>query len=91
MTLEYIVTDLERIGDELIIFQKDELSINSEIVLLEAEDGNTIRVKDGAKYVYFLEVGTAKDFISDWLAALPSKPTAKQIALRLFEYGVNDA
>jgi hypothetical protein len=91
MTLEYLVANIDEFDEELIIFQKDELSIDSEVVLFEQDKDDTVRIKDGITYVYFSEFFIAKEFIEDWTNSLDFKPTAREIALRLLQYAVYDA
>ncbi|MEO6523233.1 MAG: hypothetical protein ABIN91_16235 [Mucilaginibacter sp.] len=91
MTLENLIDNLNEIDEDLVIFQKDQLSINSEVVLFDRKNDDIIRIKDNVKYVYFLEVEIAKEFINDWVASLPVKPNSKTIALRVLEYAIHDA
>jgi hypothetical protein len=92
MNLEKFIRELNEVDEDLIIFQKDKLSIDSEIALLNGEGGeNGVIIKDGAKYLYLLEVFIAKEFIADWKSSLKSTPTDSEIALRLFEFAINDA
>ena len=91
MTLEYLVANIDEFDEELVIFQKDELSIDSDIVLFEQDDDNTVRIKDGIKYIYFLELFLAKEFIEDWTNGLDLKPNTREIALRLLQYAIYDA
>jgi hypothetical protein len=57
MNLEKFIRELNEVDEDLIIFQKYKLSIDSEIALLNGEGGeNGIMIKDGAKYLYLLEV-----------------------------------
>ncbi len=92
MNLEKFIRDINEVDESLIIFQKDKLSLDSEIALLDGEGGeNGVIIKDGAKYLYLLEVFIAKEFIEDWKNSLKFKPTDSEIAQRLFEYAINDA
>jgi hypothetical protein len=91
MTLEYLVANIDEFDEELVIFQKDELSIDSEVILFERDEDDTVRIKDGIKYVYFLEFFIAKEFIEDWVSRSNFKPNVKEIALRLLQYAIYDA
>lgn len=92
MNLEKFIKDINEVDDDLIIFQKDKLSIDSEITLLDGEGGeNGVIIKDGVKYYYLLEVFIAKEFVADWVNSLKSKPGDSEIAQRLFDYAINDA
>jgi hypothetical protein len=91
MTLEYFVATIDEFDEELVIFQKDKLSIDSEVALFERDEDDTVRIKDGIKYVYFLELFIAKEFIEDWTSSLDFKPNAREVALRLLQYAIYDA
>lgn len=92
MTLHELIKNINEVDEELIIFQKDELDINAEIVLLNNEDGaNGVVVLDGEKYLYLLEVSIAKEFIEGWMSDLPAKPTDEEITQRVWEFAINDA
>jgi hypothetical protein len=91
MTLEYLVANIDEFDEELIIFQKDELSIDSVVFLFEKDNDDVVRVKDGVKHLYFLELFIAKEFIEDWTNSLDFKANTKEIALRLLHYAIYDA
>ncbi len=92
MTLESLVENINEIGEDLVIFQEKELSMNSDVVLFNQDDDYSIeRIKNNIRYVYFMEVFIAKDFINDLVNSLQTKPSTKDIALRLLEYAINDA
>jgi hypothetical protein len=92
MNLEKFIKEIDQTDGDLIIFQKDNLSIDSEIALFKGESGESgVITKDGANYFYLLEVHIAKEFVTDWVRDLESKPHDKEIAKRLFEYAINDA
>ena len=88
--------DVIDVDDELVIYQKDKLDIDSEIALHEGvknENGwittAPITLDDG-EYHYLIEVTLAKEFLSPWLKSLPSRPSDREIARTLFTYAVND-
>ncbi len=89
--------DVIDVDDMMVIFQKDKIDIDSEITLHEGvqnEDGwlttNPITL-NGIKYQYLIEVNEAKEFLSPWLRSLPSRPSDREIAQRLFYYALNDS
>ena len=64
----------------------------SDIILEYPEDDdNGIKIENGNKYYYLLEVFLAKEFIIDWIDSLNYSPSQDEIAKRLYEYGINDA
>lgn len=87
------VIDIE---DNQIIYQKDKLDVDSEIVLDEGVQNANGWVTtepitlNGSKYHYLIEVNLAREFLSPWLKSLPSRPSDRDIAQRLFYYAVND-
>lgn len=81
---------IDSIDEDLIIFQKDSINIDSEIELL-TEDIAKSEANQHEKYIYFIEVFLAKEFIHDWVNSLNYVPTNEEIANRLLEYVVNDA
>lgn len=92
MKLEDLVKIINTIDENLIIFQEEKLNIDSEITLFDSEEvGNSIVVKNKPEYHYLLEVFIAREFINDWLGTMAVEPSDKEIALRLFEYALNDA
>ena len=92
MTLEELVHNINEQDENLIIFQKEVLSIDSEVVLFERDDDDsTTRTNDGIKYVYFLEMFLAQEFVSDWIESQKIKPDTREIAQRLLQYATYDA
>ena len=94
MILEDLIKVINDVDGKFVIFQKNELSIDSEIALFDGEEEESTRLvitKDNVKYLYLLEVFIAKEFIEDWVGSLRVKPSSKEIALRLFQYAINDA
>ncbi|BAU55480.1 hypothetical protein [Mucilaginibacter gotjawali] len=92
MTLEDFVNVIDDVDEDMIIFQKDNLSIGAEVALFDGEDNvNGVLIKNGVRYVYLLEVFIAKEFINDYVNSLAVKPGSAEIALRLFQYAINDA
>ena len=92
MKLVDLVNTINRVDEEFIIFQEDRENFDSDIVLSVAEewDGG-VKEEGGKKYYYLIEVFLAKEFINDWVASLNYKPTANEIAKRLYDYAINDA
>ena len=92
MKLIDLVKSRNRLKEELIIFIEDKDNFNSNIILSEAEDGDEgIKIEQGKRYYYLIEVFLAKEFIEDWIQSLNYRPTKIDIAKRLFEYAINDA
>jgi hypothetical protein len=87
------IKEIDDIDEDLVIFQKDKLSIESELALLAREEnGGTVKtVKNGIEYFYLLEIFIAKEFIEGWIESMNKKPSDKEIAERLFAYAINDA
>lgn len=81
---------IDNVDENLIIFQKNLIDIDSEIELL-TEDIAEREANQHEKYIYFIEVFLAKEFIYDWVNSLNYVPTNEEIANRLLEYVVNDA
>ena len=92
MKLVDLVNSIGRLDEESIIFQEDRENFDSNIILSFAEEGDEgVKVENGKKYYYLLEVFLAKESIHDWVASLDYTPTPEQIAKRLYEYAINDA
>lgn len=92
MKLTELIDTIENVDDEAIIFQKDLEDYTSDILISYPEENdNGIKIKDGVKYYYLLEVFLAKEFIEDWINSINYKPSIDEVAKRLFEYAVNDA
>ncbi len=92
MNLENLISQINEVDETLIIFQKDKLDFDSEIALFEQEEnGGLVFIKENNKYIYLLEVNIAKDLISGWIEKENRKLNDKEIALRLFQYAINDA
>jgi hypothetical protein len=92
MKLVDIVNTIDNIDEESIIFQEDRENFDSDVILSFAEEGDEgVKEEEGKKYFYLIEVFLAKEFIDDWVASLNYKPTANEIAKRLYDYAINDA
>lgn len=92
MKLVDLVNTINRVDEGFIIFQEDRENFDSDIVLSVAEEGDGgVKEEGGKKYYYLIEVFLAKEFINDWVASLNYKPTANEIAKRLYVYAINDA
>ncbi len=78
--------------DDLIVFQKDKIDIDSDLLLVPADDGNKgPKRRNGTNYVYLIEIFLAKEFLEDWMQSLDYSPDARETAERLFEYAIYDA
>jgi hypothetical protein len=92
MRLIDFLDKIENIDEELIIFQEHINDKDSEIILSYAEEGDQgIKIIEGKKYYYLIEVFIAKEFLQGWLQNLDSLPSKNEIAKRLYEYSINDA
>jgi len=92
MKLVDLVNTIDSVDEESIIFQEDRESFDSDIILSVAAEGDGgVKEEGGKKYYYLIEVFLAKEFIDDWIASLNYKPTANEIAKRLYDYAINDA
>lgn len=92
MKLSELIDEIDNIDDELIIFLADINDFNSDIILEYGEENDRgIKIKDGKKYYYLLEIFLAKEFIDDWKNGLNYSLSNDEIAKRLYDYGVNDA
>jgi len=92
MNLIDLIKKINDVDEDSIIFLKNMDDYKSDLILSYPEDGdNGIKIENGDKYYYLLEVFLAKEFISDWVDSLDYQPSEDDIAKRLYEYGVNDA
>jgi hypothetical protein len=92
MTLTDLISQMQIIDENLIIFIDSMNDFNSTIILAYDEEGdNGVKYVDGKQYKYLMEVFLAKEFVEDWKASLAHQPTDSEIAKRLFEYAINDA
>ncbi|TLX24658.1 hypothetical protein FE904_14900 [Chryseobacterium indologenes] len=92
MNLIDLIGQINDIDEDLIIFLKNMNDYKSDLILAYPEDGdNGIKIENGNKYYYLLEVFLAQEFVSDWVASLDHSPSQEEIAKRLYEYGINDA
>jgi hypothetical protein len=92
MKLIDIITKLDGIDDELIIYIQNKEDFASDILLAYGnENDNGIKIEEGKKYYYLLELFLAKEFVEDWLGTLKNIPSNLEIAKRLYEYSINDA
>jgi hypothetical protein len=92
MKLVEFIENLESVDEDLIIFQENKEDYNSDIILAFGEEGDDgIKIENGKKYNYLIEVFLAKEFVEDWLGSLDYLPNKNEIAKRLFEYAINDA
>ncbi|WP_326981992.1 hypothetical protein VUJ46_17440 [Chryseobacterium sp. MYb264] len=92
MNLIDLINQIDNIDEDSIIFLKNMNDYKSDLILSYPEDGdNGIKIENGDKYFYLLEVFLAKEFIADWINSLNYAPSLEDIAKRLYEYGLNDA
>ncbi len=92
MKLVDLVNTINSVDEESIIFQEDRENFESDIILSFPEEGDgAVKEGGGKKYYYLIEVFLAKEFIDDWVTSLNYKPTANEIAKRLYDYAINDA
>lgn len=92
MNLIDLISQINKVDEDLIIFLNNMDDYKSYLILAyPEEDDNGIKIENGNKYYYFLEVFLAKEFISDWIVSLDYSPSQEEIAKRLYEYGINDA
>lgn len=86
-----VINSIEE-DDELCIFQEDTGDYTADIILAKPVDGDAgVKVENGRRYVYLIEVFLANEFIDDWLANPALGTDKEKIAKRLYEYGINDA
>ena len=91
MKLVDLVKNIGNVDEELIIFQENKEDSDSNIVLSRGEEAdNGIKVENGTKYYYLIEVFLAKEFIDDWVQSLGFSPIENEIAKRLYDYAIND-
>ncbi len=92
MNLIDLISQINDVDEDSIIFLKNMDDYKSDLILSYPEDGdNGIKIENGDKYYYLLEVFLAKEFITDWIESLDYSPSQEDIAKRLYEYGINDA
>ena len=92
MKLIDLLKNWEDVDEELIIFQENETDFNADIILAYGEVGDGgIKIENGRKYTYLIEVFLAKEFVGEWVDSLTFKPGYNEIAKRLHEYARNDA
>lgn len=92
MKLIDVVEKIENLEEELIIFQENRDDYNSDIILSNGEeDDEGVKVENGKKFYYLIEIFLAKEFIRDWIQSLSYSPSPDEIAKRLYDYAINDA
>ncbi|AWG24399.1 hypothetical protein [Flavobacterium kingsejongi] len=79
MKLVNVVSTIDSIEDDYIIFQEDIEKFDSNVLLSYAEDGE-IKENNRRKYHYLIEVFLAKEFIIDWIQSLNYKLRNDEIA-----------
>ena len=92
MNLVELVGDIKNVNDDLIVFLENREDFKSNVIISEGMDGdNGIKVDNGKKYYYLIEIFLAKEFIEDWLQSIEFSPSPDEIAKRLYDYAINDA
>lgn len=93
-TLGAIYSDLKiaSVSEAILIYMKDRLAIESDIVFFEIEetDDEQYYTRDGVDYVQLFPVELAIEFL-DMLNLRRPELTPRDIAIRLIEYRLNDA
>ncbi len=92
MKLIDVVENIENLEEELIVFQENRDDYNSDVILSNGEEGDEgVKVENGKKYYYLMEIFLAKEFIEDWVPSLNYSPSPDEITKRLYDYAINDA
>lgn len=92
MKLIELISRIDEVDEESIIFMEDTGKFDSDVILSHAEEGDAgIKKIEGREYYYLIEVFLAKEFIEDWVGGIKYKPTSRQVAKRLHQYAINDA
>lgn len=92
MKLIDLIENLDNLDEDLIIFQEKIDDFNSDIILEFGEESDLgVKIANGKKYHYLIEIFLAKEFIEDWSKSLDYIPSKSQIAERLHKYANNDA
>lgn len=92
MTLLEITEKLGELDREVTIYAVEPWSPNSVAVVdVEPQGGGVPADAARRGMSYFLEVFIAQDFVEDWQANLPKKPSAVERCQRLIGYAINDA
>lgn len=92
MKLIDVVMDINNINRELCIYLLDLSNPESEAVLLDPyEDDSILRVVNGQEYHYLLEISLALKVIKDFNITLGRKPAIEESIQWIYEYGINDA
>lgn len=93
--LERIYDDfnLNKDSEEVIIFMRDQLDIDSEITFFDYEetDGEMEVEKDGVGYIYLFSIDYASELLLEDLNLKGKGYTDLEIAQRLLEYRIKDA
>lgn len=89
----YYDKDFNLNSDEISIYMKDSINIDSEIYFFEVEetDGEVLYKKDGIEYIYFFPLEHTAELIQDELDLKNKEYTNLQIAQRLIQYRIYDA
>lgn len=92
MTVIDLISNINEVDEDAIIFLEDLNDYKSDLILSYPEDGdNGVKKENDITYYYLIEVFLAKEFISEWINSLSRSPSNDDIAKRLYEYGINDA
>lgn len=92
MNLSEVIRSLSTLNDNDTLFIEDINDINSTLIVYDASEISNGSLKvNGIYYSYLLEVFLAKEFVENWLENLDYIPSNEEIAIRLYEYAINDA
>jgi len=92
MTLSDATRDLDKLPREHTIYAVRPWKPSSRaIVAEEPSDGALPEAVSASDLAYFLEVSIARDFLSDWIASLPTAPSREEQCERLIDYAEHDA
>jgi hypothetical protein len=92
MTLFEIIRDINKFDEAGTIYVKEPWTCDSTaIVAIEPDSGGLPKEAESLGLDYFIEVVIARDFLSDWVAALCIAPSTREQCERLIKYAINDA
>jgi hypothetical protein len=92
MTLLEAINKLGEFDREHTIYAVEPWSPSSAaMVEAEPQSGGVPADAEKRGMSYFLEVFIAQDFLEDWQANLPKKPSPTERCQRLIDYAINDA
>ena len=92
MRLIDVIMTVDELGDDGVIYAQEPWTEQSEALVLTGPVADDMAVVHrGDAYVYFLEVGIAKEFLEGWIARLHPPPPIDEQCRRVIEYAINDA